>query len=67
MDTRKELNRVKTGRFPVGLLIEPEGARACVAYTADSVVALYDLKTLDVVGKIAAGRQADGMALAVLR
>ena len=63
MAARKEIKRVKTGGFPVGVLIEPDGARAYVAYTADSVVALYDLKTLDVLGKIPAGRQADGMAL----
>jgi len=33
---RKEIKRVKTGGFPVGVLIEPDGLRAYVAYTADS-------------------------------
>jgi YVTN family beta-propeller protein len=61
--TRKEIKRVGTGGFPVGVLIEPDGARAFVAYTADSTVAVYDLQTLTVTGKIAAGKQADGMAL----
>ena len=31
--------------------------------TADSLVAVYDLKAVKVVGQIAAGKQADGMAL----
>jgi YVTN family beta-propeller protein len=60
---RKEINRVSTGAFPVGVLIEPGGARAYVAWTADNTLAVYDLQTLTVMGKIAAGKQADGMAL----
>ena len=63
MAKREEIKRVRTGGFPVGVLIDPEGKQAFVAYTADSTVAVYDLRTLNVVGKIAAGKQADGMAL----
>jgi len=43
---------------PVGIVIEPDGTWAFVAYTADSTVAIYDLQTLEVVNKIAAGKQA---------
>ena len=56
--TRKELKRLRTGGFPVGIVIEPDGTWAFVAYTADSTIAIYDLQTLEVVDKIAAGKQA---------
>lgn len=63
MAGRKEIKRVSTGAFPVGVLIATDGPRAYIAYTADSTVAVFDLQTLEVVGRIAAGKQADGMAL----
>jgi YVTN family beta-propeller protein len=47
--------------------MEPSGARAFVACTPDDYVAVIDLKTLTVVGKIDAGAEPDGMAWATRR
>ncbi len=55
------------GAVPVGILIEPDGARAYVANTAADTVAIFDLKTLAVVDRIRAGREPDGLALAPVR
>jgi YVTN family beta-propeller protein len=60
--TRKELKRVKLGSQPAGILIEPDSARAYVAVTGDDNVAVIDLKTLDLLGRIQTGKGPDGMA-----
>lgn len=64
---RKEIRRVNVGRGAAGILVEPDGARAYVACTPDDYVAVIDLKTLEVVGRIDSGRQPDGLAWAVRR
>ena len=65
--TRMETKRVKIGSGAAGILMEPDGSRAFVACTPDSYVAVIDLKTLEVVGKIEAGGEPDGLAWAVQR
>jgi YVTN family beta-propeller protein len=65
--TRAELTRVKIGSGAAGIQMEPDGLRAFVACTPDDYVAIIDLKTLEVAGHIAAGRQPDGLAWAVRR
>ncbi|HLK65857.1 MAG TPA: cytochrome D1 domain-containing protein [Bryobacteraceae bacterium] len=60
--TRKELKRMKLGRQPAGILIEPDSSRAYVAVTGDDNVAVIDLKVLDLVGRIQTGKGPDGMA-----
>ena len=60
--TKREVKRVKIGRGAAGIQMQPDGARAYVACTPDDYVAVIDLKTLDVVGHIEAGRQPDGLA-----
>jgi YVTN family beta-propeller protein len=45
-------------------LVQPDGARAFVACTPDSYVAVIDLKSLSVVGHIDAGENPDGLAWA---
>lgn len=60
--TRKEVKRIPLGRGAAGIQMQPDGTRAYVACTPDDYVAVIDLKTLAVVGKIDAGRQPDGMA-----
>lgn len=60
--TRKEVKRVKIGRGAAGILIQPDGLRAYVACTPDDYVAVIDVKTLEMTGKIAAGKQPDGLA-----
>jgi YVTN family beta-propeller protein len=63
--TRKEAKRVRIGRGAAGILMQPDGSRAFVACTPDDYVAVIDLKTLEMTGKLAAGKQPDGLAWAV--
>jgi YVTN family beta-propeller protein len=62
--TRKVVKRLKIGTGAAGIELEPNGKRAFVACTPDNYVAVIDLKTMEVVGKIDAGGQPDGMAWA---
>src|SRR5262249_47635158 len=50
--TRKERKRVKVGRVPLGILMEPSGSRAYVAVSQSNAVDVIDLKTLEVVSHI---------------
>lgn len=59
---RKELKRVPLGRMPEGILIPPSGAVVYVAVNGDNYVAIVDLKTFDVTGRISTGTGPDGMA-----
>ncbi len=64
--TQKELKRIRIGRAGGGgVLVQPDGRRAYVAFSGDGFVAVIDLKTLEVVGKIDAGGNPDGLAWAV--
>ena len=63
--TQKEVKRLPLGHGSAGILIQPDGARAYVAFGPDGFVAVIDLKTLTLVGKIDAGGNPDGMAWAV--
>lgn len=65
--TRREKKRLPLGRGAAGMQMQPDGARAYVACTPDDYIAVIDLKTLEVVGRIEAGRQPDGLAWAVRR
>jgi YVTN family beta-propeller protein len=65
--TRKERKRIKVGRVPLGILMEPGGARAYVAASDDQSVAVIDLKTLEVTKHIPAGKDVDGLAWAAAR
>jgi YVTN family beta-propeller protein len=62
--TRKEHKRLKVGQGPEGTLVQPDGARAFVALSRDNAVAVIDLKTLEVTGKIPTGNGPDGLAWA---
>jgi YVTN family beta-propeller protein len=62
--SRKEVKRLPLGRMPEGILIPPDGAKAYVAVAGDGIVAIVDLKTLQVTGKIETGKGPDGMAWA---
>jgi YVTN family beta-propeller protein len=63
--TRKEVKRVKIGRGAAGILMQPDGLRAYFACTPDDYVAVIDVKSLEMTGKIAAGKHPDGLAWAV--
>jgi YVTN family beta-propeller protein len=60
--SRRELKRIPIGRGGAGILMQPDGARAYVACSTDNYVAVIDLRTLTVVGKIETGRGPDGVA-----
>jgi DNA-binding beta-propeller fold protein YncE len=60
--TRREVKRLKIGRGAAGIQMQPDGLRAYVACTPDDYVAIIDLKSLDIAGRIEAGRQPDGLA-----
>jgi YVTN family beta-propeller protein len=64
--TQKELKRLRIGQGGGGgVLVQPDGQRAYVAFAEDGFVAVVDLKTLEVVGKVDAGKNPDGLAWAV--
>jgi YVTN family beta-propeller protein len=62
--TRKVIKRVAIGTGAAGIEVEPTGQRAFVACTPDNYVAVIDVATLEVVGKIPNIGQPDGMAWA---
>ena len=65
--TLRQLKRLPLGRQPAGILIDPAGAFAYVAVTGDDFVAVIDLKTFELSGRIQPGTGPDGMAWAVRR
>ena len=60
--SRKVVKRIAIGRGASGIQMEPNGARAFVSCNKDGWVAVVDLKTLTMAGKIDAGGQPDGLA-----
>jgi DNA-binding beta-propeller fold protein YncE len=63
--TQKEMKRLRIGNGGGGgIQMQPDGQRAYVAFAQDGFVAVIDLKSLEVVGKIDAGPNPDGMAWA---
>jgi len=65
--TRREVKRLNIGHGAAGIQMQPDGLRAYVACTPDDSVTIIDLKSLEVAGHIAGGRQPDGLAWAVRR
>ena len=63
--TRREIKRLNLGHGAAGILIVPDGSRAYVAVSRDNYVAVVDLKTLAVSGRIETGKGPDGLAWAV--
>jgi len=62
--SRKLRKRLSVGKGPEGILVQPDGAKAYVALSGENAVAVIDLKTLEVSGKIATGNGPDGLAWA---
>ena len=62
--TRKEVKRLKVVHGSGGIQMQPDGARAYVACGYDGYVAVIDLKTLTMVGRVEVG-EPDGLAWAV--
>ncbi|HUV70727.1 MAG TPA: cytochrome D1 domain-containing protein [Terracidiphilus sp.] len=62
--TRKEVKRLTNVHGSGGIQMQPDGARAYVACGRDNYVAVIDLKTLELVGKIDIASP-DGLAWAI--
>jgi DNA-binding beta-propeller fold protein YncE len=65
--TRTEIKRLNLGHGAAGIVMQPDGSRAFVACTPDDSVAVVDLKSLQVVGRIDAGPEPDGLAWSIRR
>ncbi len=65
--TRKTVKRIAVGRGAAGIVMQPDGARAFVACSPDGYVAVIDLHSMEVVGRIEAGQDPDGLAWASRR
>lgn len=59
--SRQSIKQLTAGRGVTGLLVAPDGAKAYAAATTENWVAVIDLKTLEISGKIASGTGPDGM------
>ncbi|HKV23895.1 MAG TPA: hypothetical protein VJN93_04830 [Candidatus Acidoferrum sp.] len=62
---RKAAKLISIGHGAAGILVQPDGSRAFVSCTPDSYVAIIDIRTLEMTGKITAGKNPDGLAWAV--
>lgn len=60
--SRKEFKRVKIGHGASGILMDAVGGRVFVACGPDNYVAVVDLKSLEVTGKVDVGGDPDGLA-----
>jgi YVTN family beta-propeller protein len=65
--THRERTRIPVGRGAAGILMQPDGTRVYIACSPDNSVAVIDLKSLAVVGRIEPGRNPDGLAWAARR
>lgn len=57
-----ERKRIHVGSSAAGILIPPDGQRAYVACTGDNNVAILNLQTFEIEGRIQTGKEPDGMA-----
>ena len=65
--TRQVVTRIQTGEGEGGIVMSPDGKRAYASVSRDGDVAVIDLQTLTVVGRVDAGGEPDGLAWAVRR
>lgn len=64
--TRKTIKRIPVGRGSAGILVDPNGTHAFLGCTPDNYVAIIDLLTLEMTGKIDVGGGPDGLAWAIV-
>jgi YVTN family beta-propeller protein len=60
--TRREIKRIDVGGGAAGIQMSADGARAFIAVGARNGVAIIDVRTLAVTGRIATGPGPDGLA-----
>ena len=58
---RNEVTRIKVGNGAAGIQIQPDGSRVYVACTPDNYVAVLDVNSLKVIGRIDGVKQPDGL------
>lgn len=63
--SRSLIKKMSLGKSPEGILVVPDGSRAYVAVNGDHFLAIVDLKTLEVTGRVEPGAGPDGMAWVV--
>ena len=62
---RREVRRVKLGHGAAGILMSPAGDRAFIACSPDNYVAVLDVKSFAVIGRVDVGGEPDGLAWTV--
>lgn len=62
--TRKTVKTIPVGSGAAGIQMQPDGALAFVACSPDGYVAVIDLHAMEVIGRIPAGHDPDGLAWA---
>jgi YVTN family beta-propeller protein len=62
--TRKTVKRIAVGHGAAGIQMQADGVRAFVACSPDGYVAVINLHSLEVAGRIEAGHDPDGLAWA---
>lgn len=62
--TKAVSKKIMLGRMVEGILMQPDGAKAYVAVNGENYIAVIDLKTLTVAGRLEPGKGPDGMAWA---
>ncbi|MFZ0738602.1 MAG: hypothetical protein WBL70_10040 [Candidatus Acidiferrales bacterium] len=65
--TRKTIKRITVGHGAAGVVMQPDGSRAFVACSPDGYVAVINLHSLEVAGRIPIGKGPDGLAWATRR
>lgn len=63
--SHKEIKRLTAERGAAGIQMQPDGSRAYIACTGENYVAVVDLKSLAITGRIQAGPEPDGLAWSV--
>lgn len=63
--SRKEFKRVKIGTGASGILLDTDGSRAFVACSPNNYIAIVNLKTFTLAGRLDVGGEPDGLAWAV--
>jgi DNA-binding beta-propeller fold protein YncE len=62
--TRSEARRLHFCSSSTGIAMDPDGTRAFVACSSEGFLAVIDLATLELVGRLDVGGRPDGMAFA---
>jgi YVTN family beta-propeller protein len=63
--SRKVVKQIPVGTGAAGVWVQPDGARAYVSCSPDNDVAVIELHTMSVVGRIQPGTEPDGLAWVV--